>query len=120
MVHRDFKIIIHLPQSKLKDTALPFLNRFEKFIVNTSDILTEAIPKLGEPIPILLKAISSGMEDFVSYLHPSSFYGYLKEETIASFLVSIIKATDDQNFRVPTIPPSLVFGSFENGSEEVR
>lgn len=45
VVDPNFKIIVHMPISSLSGTQLPFLNRFEKYILSVEDALQEKIQK---------------------------------------------------------------------------
>ena len=40
-VHPNFRVIVHLPFSKLRTTPTPFLNRFSKFQLSVSDVMKE-------------------------------------------------------------------------------
>jgi len=87
------------------------LNRFKKFILNTDDMIKEKFRTLPSPIPLVLKAIKYGVEDFVKWIHPSTTYGYVKEETINSLLLSIIETTVRSGSPTPVILPSFTVGS---------
>ena len=41
IVHPDFKVIVHVPKSKLGCIALPFISRFEKYQLSVRDILED-------------------------------------------------------------------------------
>jgi hypothetical protein len=102
-VHPKSRLIVHIPESQLCVTPLPFLNRFEKFSLSIRDALSERITHLCTNPPNCFKVIStpdlrrsflrcieSGMLDFVEYLGgSSSFYGLSIEAVSATLLQSL-------------------------------
>eukprot|EP00937_MAST-01D_sp_MAST-1D-sp2_P002648 g2648.t1 len=42
-VHPQFQCIVHMPRSEMHAAPMPFLNRFEKFIVSQSDLLSKSM-----------------------------------------------------------------------------
>ncbi len=38
-IHSDFQIMVHVPLSRMKSTPLPFLNRFEKYILSINQVV---------------------------------------------------------------------------------
>lgn len=121
VVHPDFKVIVHLPKSSLKTTPLPFLNRFEKYLVSVEDALRDQIMKHQfQPISglqvapgqygTIFDAISHSLNKFVSYFHDQQgadrlLCGVLEKETVASLVLAIVERTVKMEKKSPQIPP---------------
>jgi hypothetical protein len=82
VVHKDFKIIIHLPIKDLSRAPAPFLNRFEKYVLGFNQIYEEKIlfrkSNNSNNIYNILDYIKEGCEDFVSKIGEGVFFGYDK------------------------------------------
>lgn len=109
IVHPNFQIIIHMPLSQYASCSIPFLNRFEKYILGYEQVLEERMNHMklskGSEIKIyrLYTKLKEGVEDFVNVFSSSSFYGYLKGETINSLLHKIL-VNSDVHSTTPNIP----------------
>ncbi|KAN0050796.1 hypothetical protein ACTA71_008762 [Dictyostelium dimigraforme] len=75
-VHPNFKIIIHMPLSRLKCTQLPWLNRFEKYQLSI-DLLTKEIVNKNDSKLAHFKKISLCADHFISTLHLTGSNGSL-------------------------------------------
>jgi hypothetical protein len=54
-VHRNFKLIVHIPKSALLTTPPAFLNRFEKYCVSIEQALSQKLRQIDwEPVRIML------------------------------------------------------------------
>ncbi len=124
MVHPDFKIIVHMPQSKLATTPLPFLNRFEKYFLSIDDALKERIQK-GAWLKVhvateygrsreknVFDVLDEGCEDMVQKLHFTNqngqlFYGLVPRETVSSYLLSVVERSTMLESHVPEILPAF-------------
>jgi hypothetical protein len=112
-------MIVHIPISELSRTPLPFLNRFEKYILSVEEIYKEQVQKLpgqrmGE-MQRIFDVVSSGLTDFVDFMKPSCFYGLVPKETVNSFLSAIVESTIKTGTNSPVIPPA--FSVVETGSQ---
>jgi hypothetical protein len=106
-IHPNFRLVIHLPKSKLAVTPLPFLNRLEKYTLSVSDVLAErmqdvttnnpplslrslATPKLRER---LLREMERGLDHFIAFCGgKTSFYGMSTSETVPAL---VLRALND-------------------------
>ena len=108
-VHKDFKVIIHLPQSKLNQTALPFLTRFEKYILSTQDVLDDLLEsKPWARIPLVtstngkntfVELLQKGCDEFVREIHEKDndsrlLYGVVNTETVSSLVLESALRSD--------------------------
>eukprot|EP01088_Endostelium_zonatum_P014249 TRINITY_DN3042_c0_g1_i1.p1 TRINITY_DN3042_c0_g1~~TRINITY_DN3042_c0_g1_i1.p1 ORF type:complete len:4305 (+),score=884.29 TRINITY_DN3042_c0_g1_i1:1356-12917(+) len=105
VVHPNFKIVVHIPLSEFKTVPLPFINRFEKYIISIEDIFGSTVKELGKNIRITrdgssvnlndYEVVYEGVEDFVNRVHCQGqnnrlLYGLIGRETISSLLLSIL------------------------------
>ena len=88
-----------MPLSAVHSTPLPFLNRFEKYILTLHSALTERLsvmhsqPRLPYTDSSVWRAVWAGVEDFAARLvAPVSLPGFVPGETIAAL---ILRAIDD-------------------------
>ncbi|KAL6077130.1 Replication factor C small subunit [Balamuthia mandrillaris] len=122
MVHPNFWVIVHVPMSTLKDTPLPFLNRFEKYILSVSDGLKHAVALRkwkevavstkdgGSKSVSMLDIIEDGLEDFVERVHDGAggrrlLYGLVPQETTASLLLNAVQHSSQQCTTTLDFPP---------------
>ena len=109
-VHPNFRVIVHLPFSKLRTTPTPFLNRFSKFQLSVSDVMKEKAAQFAlnppssfssippEYLKSFFVAVNDGAEDFAETIGGSStLYGYLKNETVSSLVLNVIEETQEAN-----------------------
>ncbi|GAM18351.1 hypothetical protein SAMD00019534_015260 [Acytostelium subglobosum LB1] len=91
-VHPNFKLIVHLPESKLQHTQAPWLNRFEKYYISIEQMRLHYIQhnNLMDQNEHLTKLLKSA-DHFVSSFKPTMFAGYSATETISSLVYSSIK-----------------------------
>ncbi|KAF2070684.1 hypothetical protein CYY_007999 [Polysphondylium violaceum] len=105
-VHPEFKIIIHMPVSRLNDTQLPWLNRFEKYYLSI-DLLN-----LNEGSIKGYNSHRMAAEHFVKEVHEKQskdllLSGFSKSETIPSLLHSLFKSKAKDFSLTPTEGLSL-------------
>ena len=115
-----------MPASSLVSDQLPFLNRFEKYILSVEDALQEKIKK-RQWLQIqvdekeikqknVIDVLQEGCNDMVEKLHVESqenrlLYGLVPKETVASFLYSVVERSVEAASRTPEIPPAFVVKS---------
>jgi hypothetical protein len=108
-VHPNFRIIIIVPESQLGQTALPFLNRLEKYRLSAFDVLQDLIREVVASPPELLRTnmnssadnirkvfegVQSGVEDFVKFCGGHNcFYGMSRTETIPGLVLRYLQGT---------------------------
>jgi E3 ubiquitin-protein ligase RNF213 len=86
-VHPNFRLIIHIPESKLAVTPMPFLNRMEKYQLSVREALAQRIVDVSlNPPPslrsvatpdlrrFLLSSLKIGVEHFVAFAGGSSSF----------------------------------------------
>ncbi|KAL9656856.1 hypothetical protein ABK040_004390 [Willaertia magna] len=119
IVDPQFHCIVHVPLNAYRKLPLPFLNRFEKYIVGGKQFLDEEFRKmkqqadnstdlkLREKYNVFMN-LRNGVNDFVEKFGSSTFYGYVKNETIDSLLIKAINQTPYEE-ETPCIPsPSTI------------
>jgi E3 ubiquitin-protein ligase RNF213 len=135
-VHPNFRLVVHVPESKLPVTPLPFLNRMEKYPFSVRNALAQRMQHLALNPPsclqsvatfdhrmALFNALKTGIEDFVSFAGGSaSFYGFAPTEAIPALILRCLDENDVQsafNFDVKPTVLSLVleYAHHMNGSE---
>ncbi|KAH3761459.1 AAA+ ATPase [Pelomyxa schiedti] len=97
IVHDDFKVIVHVPKSKLQQIPTPLLNRFEKYSLGIEDALHERLCELEVNKLIGVHpydALWEGTLHMVGALHTQQsksrlFYGMLPSETVSSLVLSV-------------------------------
>lgn len=80
IISPNFKIIVHIPLSKINSTSLPFLNRFEKYYLTIEEALQIELNKYSKMDQNLIYTIKKRCEDMVKKFHFQScneflFYG---------------------------------------------
>ncbi|KAF2072605.1 hypothetical protein CYY_006083 [Polysphondylium violaceum] len=96
-VHPEFKIIIHMPVSRLNDTQLPWLNRFEKYRLSIDLLNIHTLSTFNESISKENALLRKAAEHFVEEVHKKQskdllLSGFSKSETIPSLLHSLFKS----------------------------
>eukprot|EP01114_Cavostelium_apophysatum_P014001 TRINITY_DN3512_c0_g1_i9.p1 TRINITY_DN3512_c0_g1~~TRINITY_DN3512_c0_g1_i9.p1 ORF type:complete len:5234 (+),score=1501.00 TRINITY_DN3512_c0_g1_i9:231-15932(+) len=132
VVHPDFKVIVHVPETELPNTQLPFLNRFEKYPLSVETALREKITARKwmeiqtdnsvKPISIV-DVIAEGCHDMISQLHDRDqhgrlLYGVIPRETVSSFVLSVVENSTSTN--VPEIPPPFFVPNIQENQEKRR
>ena len=125
IVHRNFKVIVHLPESVLKTTPFPFLNRFEKYYLSIEDALEATLQRRNwetfvvggkekqQQMMTVFDVLREGANDFIDKLHMQDrhgrlLYGAVPNETVASFLLAAAEQTLEHTFStIPEIPPAF-------------
>ena len=115
-VHRDFKVIMCIPQKQLTSIPLPFLTRFELQRLSQRDAL-EDIESAWQSVLVqdvprsVIDVIYDGALDFVRTMEtasPGLFFGCVPEETVGSILLQAARTTDcSQGPAFPIIPMPL-------------
>ncbi len=102
-----------MPFAHLSNTPLPFLNRFEKYIVGIRDLLHDKASEANTDTDgqlELLGYLDNGATDFLNQMRPNSFYGLSSNETVPSILLSALSSSTRERFvhlEMPLIPASL-------------
>jgi hypothetical protein len=97
-VHPNFQCIVHLPASELEHTPLPFLNRFEKYLINVDDILEHKMSeqKHSPGSRMILRKVREKCTQFADFVGCDSFYG--NDPSNASVSSALLAALDAQQF----------------------
>ncbi|EFA81451.1 hypothetical protein PPL_05439 [Heterostelium album PN500] len=108
-VHPDFKVIIHVPISRLDQTQLPWLNRFEKYRLSIDNLMNSKLqnrPDLQDDT----KKIRENANHFVNTFHiqKSLLAGFSDSETIPSILYSMIKNSIERNEPMKIDPHRII------------
>ena len=120
-VHPKFRLVVHVAQSQLSKTPLPFLNRLEKFTLSVSDALQHRIAEVALHPPLCLQTIAdanrkklfdallTGVHHFVSFAGgSSSFYGMSPTETVPALVLQALEEAC-QSSAITFQPRSNVF-----------
>ena len=118
LVHDNFKVIVLINKKQIEEQEPPFLNRFEKHIINYTNLLSENLLKISKDIFIALNQINSSIDEFIKLesnnsdtvvknikLKLEKFINFIKEEEIkglvyiASIKLKEIK-DDDVKYRL--------------------
>ena len=114
LVNDNFKVIVLVNKKQIEEQEPPFLNRFEKHIINYSNLLNEDLLKLSNEIYSVLNEINLCIDEFInneSENHIFSkknvrkklekFIGFIKEEEIKGlvYISSIKLKKENNNFR---------------------
>lgn len=116
-----------MPKSALKTTELPFLNRFEKYILSVEDALQAKLQSQNrrwEHINVndpnvksksIFTILEEGCNDMIQRLHIENhrerlLYGLVPKETVASLLYSVVEHSVETQ-RSTAIPPAFVVES---------
>ena len=113
LVNDNFKVIVLVNKKQIEEQEPPFLNRFEKHIINYSNLLNEDLLKLSNEIYSVLNEINQCIDEFIQ---PESqnliisnktikaklekFISFIKEEEIKGlvYIASIKLKTENNNF----------------------
>lgn len=101
-IHPNFRLVIHIPESSLHLTPLPFLNRMEKYKLSVRDALQYRILEMSMKPPIcfqklpkkefineLFNILLQGAQDFLNFIGgETTFYGFSMTETIPALLLA--------------------------------
>lgn len=102
-IHPSFQCIVHVQSSQLEDVPAPYLNRFEKFQLSISDILSWQIAKLPCGISFILINALSECEEFLSKLGNRSIWSSSPTDTLKSIFISMIPRDTKQIYGVATV-----------------
>jgi hypothetical protein len=105
-VHPNFRLIVHVPESKLCFTPMPFLNRMEKYYLSVRDALAQRIMDVSQNPPSCLRSVATpelrkalfealirGVEHFVDFVGGnSSFYGMSRKETVPTLVLRALES----------------------------
>jgi hypothetical protein len=90
-VRPEFNLVVHVRESNLQEVPAPFLNRFEKYRLTLSDVLTGSWSKFGR-INKIVEAAAHRVA-MISLLFESvggSFNWVSKKETLESIFVDLL------------------------------
>jgi hypothetical protein len=86
-----FECIVHVRSSQVREMPAPFLNRFEKFRLDLSDVFDAALSRLGGVKPILLAAKSQTKLLLQPLLEENGLFGWAKNDrTLDSVIIGML------------------------------
>ena len=88
VVHPKFQVVFHLRESELSTTPMPFLNRFEKYLISVPDILGEQLSK-NKKVKSVVEKVIERCEAFIKHVGEENFYGYVPKATVSSLFIDI-------------------------------
>jgi hypothetical protein len=91
-IRQEFACIVHVRECHMDQMPAPFLNRFEKYRLKTSDVLGAGCRKLGKLSHFLMKAHEQ-VSRLVSVLGPKGLFGFVYGQTIDSVFVNMLPRT---------------------------
>ena len=90
-VHPDFQCVVVVKKSEIVNTPKPFLNRFEKYCISHRSLLDTALSHLSPCLKVIVMTARAKAEEFVQCVEgPRSLYGFKKETTLDSLILSIL------------------------------
>jgi hypothetical protein len=93
LVRPEFNLVVHIRESNLLEVPAPFLNRFEKYRLSLSDVLTGSWSKFGR-IKNIVEAAAQRVATISSLFESGSFNWVSKKETIESIFVDLLPKRD--------------------------
>ena len=102
-VHPDFRLVVHVRHSEIRSIPLPFLNRFERYVISMRDSVNECIDNyvahppawlFSTPEPSranYLEELAHGLRRFVAHCGEPSFHGLVRDETIATIVLDTLR-----------------------------
>lgn len=124
-----------MPKSALSSTQLPFLNRFEKYVLSVEDALQEKLQARNWlQIQVnegnvkhknVFNVVEEGCNDMVEKLHHQDqqnrlLYGLVPRETVASFLYTVVERSVETASSAPEIPPAFVVKSIQERAKPTQ
>jgi hypothetical protein len=133
-VHPNFKVVVHVPQSRLPECPVPFLDRFEKYTLSISQFLADEFLKLPKDKSIqssdgkaartsVLQLVKDGVDDMVQRLHVQGcqsklFSNFDPEQSVDSLILRTLESSRvASSLKDPIIPPAIHVSAEE--SEEL-
>ncbi len=95
-IRQKFDCIVHVRESQMDQMPAPFLNRFEKYRLRTSDVLGGGCRMLGKLSHYLMKAHEQ-VARLVSVLGPKGLFGFVDGQTIDSIFINMLPRADSTN-----------------------
>lgn len=97
VVHEDFQCIIHVKRCDFAEIPAPFLSRFQKYSVNTSDFYSTQLMKISKDHQHLLRNVEGKARKFIEHFGKEYFYGF-NDETLSSCLLLLIQRLDQDEY----------------------
>ncbi|EFC40441.1 hypothetical protein NAEGRDRAFT_81001 [Naegleria gruberi] len=95
-INSSFHCIVHVPIAQYRELPLPFLNRFEKYIIGAERVLkSDLLVEKEESKKAIFDHIRRGVNDFVRQFDASTFYGLVEDETVDLLIKSIYQQSKD-------------------------
>jgi uncharacterized membrane protein len=124
-VHPSFKVIVHLPISQLPNTPLPFLSRFEKYVLSIDHCLMEkaaasglvkaqqpffnGIPAQGSQLDALVEGVTHFYDTVRTRMKGQyPFHGFVPQQTIKSLAMATLGRCHDSILDPVPLPRFLV------------
>lgn len=118
-VHPEFKVIVHLPMSRVAETPLPFLSRFEKYVLSFDQYLQEQRSTFGPKANTKvvgesqLDALIEGVTHFFDHIHQEMrgkhpFHGFVTQQTIVSLAMGALQSTPPGTILEPVVIPHFI------------
>eukprot|EP01132_Coremiostelium_polycephalum_P003790 gene3790-4715_t len=125
-VHPNFKIIVHMPLSRIHSTHLPWLNRFEKYILSIDQLLAyymehKVAPDKRRHITLLSESVNHFVNEFHFKITNQSLLSGFTNETIDSIIFSFAKDPESLNSITPyRVNPSEQQSENEEPTPQLR
>ena len=91
LVNDNFKVIVLVNKKQIEEQEPPFLNRFEKHIINYSNLLNEDLLKLSNEIYSALNEINLCIDEFIKLESESHIFSKKNAKTKLEKFISFIK-----------------------------
>jgi hypothetical protein len=124
VVHKDFKVIVHVPASNLDRALDPFLDRFEKYRISLEEVFHDEVKRFNvstadihapgsqaESVNVF-QLVADGCLDMIEKMHTEKSIGSLlcgisPKESVYSLLLQGLERSVTLGADSPLIPPAL-------------
>ena len=111
LVHDNFKVIVLIDKKQIEEQEPPFLNRFEKHIINYTNLLNENLIQISNEIYTSLSHINDSIDEFIRLEGKNSilsekairkklekFISFIREEEIKGLVYIASIKMKNQNY----------------------
>lgn len=90
LVQPEFEVLVHIRVSELAKIPAPFLNRFEKYTLDTWDVLRAGWTKLGHFAAVLYQARERALGVVRVVQEKNGLFGWVDGQTIDSIFIDLL------------------------------
>ncbi|KAJ1631512.1 hypothetical protein T492DRAFT_54450 [Pavlovales sp. CCMP2436] len=94
LVSTQFRCAVHLPVTELPSAPAAFLNRFEKYILASSDVLAARLTRLPAGVAHAMWAARRTVATFVEVVGAGALRGVVARQTVDSVMLDMLPPAD--------------------------